>query len=70
MNLERDFGKVEANVEILKADMAEVKKDLSEIKRAVLDKNAIASSDKARLGVVAVLASIGTHIVTWMKPFG
>lgn len=68
-NLERDFGKAEANIEILTKDMQVVKQDLTVIKNALLAKEAVVKSDTARLGVVAVGASILTHAVSWFRPF-
>lgn len=68
-SLERDFGKAEANIEILTKDMKIVKEDLSVIKNALIAKEAVVKSDTARLGLVAVAASIITHAVSWVRPF-
>lgn len=67
--LQRDFGRVETKVEVLTEDMKAVKKDLEEIKEILQTRKAVKESDWKRLSVIAVLASIATHIFNWVRPF-
>jgi len=67
--LQRDFGRVEAKVEILTDDVKIIKADLAEIKKLLSNGTAIKENDWKRLSVVAVLASIATSVFNWVKPF-
>lgn len=66
--LQRDFGRVEAKVEILTEDVKVIKTDLAEIKKLLSNGAAIKENDWKRLSVTAILASIATHIFNWVKP--
>lgn len=68
-SLQRDFGRLEAKVEIITEDTKAIKSDLAEIKQSLAARNAVRSSDLKRLGLVGILASIATHFIAWAKPF-
>lgn len=66
--LQRDFGRVEAKVEILTDDMKIIKADLATIKDMVSSSKAVKESDWKRLSLAALLASVVTHIFNWLRP--
>lgn len=67
--LQRDFGRVEAHVEVIQKDVEQIKTDLAAIRTTLAGKRAIVENDKARLAGVAVLAAILSHAINWLKPF-
>lgn len=66
---QREFGRVEAKVEIMQKDVEQIKEDLAEIKEQLVGRKAVSTSDWKRLGLVATLASLATHIFNWLRPF-
>lgn len=66
---QRDFGRMEANVEILTKDMEQVKSDLADIKDAIVAKRAVSASDYTRLGIVATLSTIFSQYFNVTKLF-
>jgi CHAD domain-containing protein len=66
---QRDFGKMEANVETLTKDMEQVKKDLADIKDAIVAKKAVSASDYTRLGIVAALTTVLSQFFNISKFF-
>lgn len=68
-DLQRDFGRVEAKVENLTEDVKIIKADLAEIKKLLSNRIAVKENDWKRLSAVALLASLVTSAFNWIKPF-
>lgn len=66
---QRDFGKMEANVETLTKDMEQVKLDLSEIKNSLVGQKAVKETDWKRLSVLGLVVTIFNQIINGYRFF-
>ena len=66
MEMARDIGRHDAQIETLQADMAEMKKDVHEIKLMLAQAKGGWKTLMAVGGVAAVMGSIFTKFVEWL----
>ena len=66
MEMARDIGRHDAQIETLQADMAEMKKDVHEIKLMLAQAKGGWKTLMAVGGVAAVMGSIVTKFVEWL----
>ena len=66
MEMARDIGRHDAQIETLQADMAEMKKDVHEIKLMLAEAKGGWKTMMAVGGFAAVMGSIFTKFVEWL----
>lgn len=66
MEMARDIGRHDAQIETLQADMAEMKKDVHEIKLMLAEAKGGWKTLMAVGGFAAVMGSIFTKFVEWL----
>ena len=65
---QRDLGRVESKLEDAREDIKELRTEIGEIKSILTGQTAVSTWNWKVLSGVAVLASLATHVINWVKP--
>ena len=66
--LQRDLGRVESKLEDARDDIRDLRAEVGELKTLLTQRQAVSTWNWKVLGGVAVVASILTHVINWVKP--